>query len=65
MPADKAIRQARPVTRSELERDLWSLGVRPGAIVMAHTRISAIGWVVGGTQTIVEALLEVLCAGGR
>lgn len=46
--------------RSELERDLRALGVRAGAIVMAHTRISAIGWVVGGSQTVVEALLGVL-----
>ena len=27
---------------------------------MVHTRMSALGWVVGGTETIVRALLEVL-----
>jgi aminoglycoside 3-N-acetyltransferase len=36
------------------------LGVRPGGILMVHTRMSAIGWVVGGSQTVVEALLEAL-----
>jgi aminoglycoside 3-N-acetyltransferase len=60
MPIDRAIGQARPVTRSELERDLRSLGVQAGGILMVHSRLSAIGWVVGGSQTVVEALLEVL-----
>lgn len=31
---------------------------------MVHTRMSAIGWVVGGSQTVVEALLAVLGPGG-
>ena len=48
------------MTRSELVRDLRFLGVQPGGILMVHTRMSAIGWVVGGSQTVVEALLEVL-----
>lgn len=60
MPTDRAIGQGRPVTRSGLERDLRSLGVQAGGILMVHTRMSAIGWVVGGSQTVVEALLEVL-----
>jgi aminoglycoside 3-N-acetyltransferase len=60
MPTDRAIEQSRPVTRSELERDLRPLGVRAGAILMVHTRMSAIGWVVGGSQALVEALLDVL-----
>jgi aminoglycoside 3-N-acetyltransferase len=60
MPPDNVIHRARPVTRSQLVRDLRALGVRPGAILMVHTRTSAIGWVVGGSQTVVEALLEAL-----
>jgi aminoglycoside 3-N-acetyltransferase len=52
--------QARPVTRSELESDLRSLGIQASGILMVHTRMSAIGWVIGGSQTVVEALLEVL-----
>jgi aminoglycoside 3-N-acetyltransferase len=64
MPTDKAIAHGRPVTRSELERDLRFLGVQPGGILMVHTRMSAIGWVVGGSQTVVEALLEVLGPNG-
>lgn len=48
------------MTRSELVQGLRSLGVRAGGALMVHTRMSALGWVVGGSQTVVEALLEVL-----
>jgi aminoglycoside 3-N-acetyltransferase len=48
------------VTRSRLVADLHRLGVRPGGIAMVHTRMSAIGWVVGGSETVVRALLDVL-----
>src|SRR5207247_643568 len=57
MPTDDAIRGTRPVTWSALVRDLRALGVRDGTILMVHTRMSALGWVVGGTQTVVESLL--------
>ena len=60
MPTDNAIRRTRPVMRSELVRDFRAIGVRPGGILMVHTRTSAIGWVVGGSQAVVEALLETL-----
>ena len=53
-----------PVVRSSLGRDLRRLGVRPGAVLMVHARISALGWVVGGTGTVVLALLDVLGADG-
>ena len=56
MTGDQVPRK-RPVTRSELVRDLGSLGVRAGAILMVHTRMSAIGWVVGGAETVVRSSL--------
>ena len=49
-----------PVTRSRLVRDLRALGVNTGDIVMVHTSLSAIGWVVGGSGTVVLALLDAL-----
>lgn len=65
MPAAEVMKDTRPVTRSDLARDLRGLGVRPGGVLMVHTRMSAIGWVVGGAQTVVTALLDVLgLAGG-
>jgi aminoglycoside 3-N-acetyltransferase len=49
-----------PVTRSEIARGLRDLGVREGGVVMVHTSMSALGWVVGGEDTVVLALLDVL-----
>lgn len=37
-----------PMTRSRLAAVLSELGVRRGGIVMAHVRLSALGWMVGG-----------------
>ena len=58
MPGDKVPHGTRPVTRSELVRDLRTLGVRPEGVLMVHTRMSAIGWVVGGADVVVMALLD-------
>jgi aminoglycoside 3-N-acetyltransferase len=48
------------VTRSRLVEDLRRLGLREGGITMVHTRMSAIGWVIGAAETVVRALLEAL-----
>ncbi|MEE9229538.1 MAG: AAC(3) family N-acetyltransferase [Acidobacteriota bacterium] len=50
-----------PITKSSLQRDLNSLGVKPGLTVTVHSSLSSIGWVVGGSPTVVRALFE---AGG-
>jgi aminoglycoside 3-N-acetyltransferase len=41
-----------------LAAELRRLGVRD--TVMVHTRMSALGWVVGGSETVVRALLDAL-----
>src|ERR1700685_956494 len=64
MPAAEVMQDTRPVTRSDLARDLRGLGVPPGGVLMVHIRMSAIGWVVGGAQTVVTALLDVLGPAG-
>jgi aminoglycoside 3-N-acetyltransferase len=46
------------VTRSRLAEDLRRLGVAPGDVLMVHTRMSALGWVVGAAETVVLALLD-------
>ena len=48
------------VTGARLADDLRGLGLLPGATVMVHTRMSALGWVIGGSGTVVKALLDVL-----
>jgi aminoglycoside 3-N-acetyltransferase len=58
MPRPEHVATLTPVTRSRLVADLRALGVRPGAITMVHASLRSLGWVVGGSQTVVEALLE-------
>src|SRR5215831_4520548 len=58
VPGDSVTNSTRPVTRSKLVGDLRDLGVRPGSVLMVHTRMSAIGWVVGAAETVVRALLD-------
>jgi aminoglycoside 3-N-acetyltransferase len=46
------------VARSRLARDLEKLGLRQGGVTMVHCRMSALGRVVGGAETVVRALLD-------
>ncbi len=52
------------MARSRLVRDLENLGVKLGSVTIVHCRMSALGHVVGGAETIVRALLDVLGADG-
>jgi aminoglycoside 3-N-acetyltransferase len=45
------------VTGHEVLTALHQVGVRPGQVVMVHSALSRLGWVIGGAQTVVEALL--------
>ncbi|MEW6636785.1 MAG: aminoglycoside 3-N-acetyltransferase [Actinomycetota bacterium] len=49
-----------PVARSRLARDLVRLGLGPGGVAMVHCRMSALGHVIGGAETVVRALLDAL-----
>ena len=49
-----------PVTQASLAADLRRLGLPAGGVVLAHTRLSALGWVCGGPQAVVGALLDAL-----
>ena len=46
------------MSRSRLVCDLENLGLGPGRVTMVHCRMSALGYVVGGAETVVRALLE-------
>jgi hypothetical protein len=48
------------VARSRLARDLANLGLEAGGVAMVHCRMSALGRVVGGAETVVRALLDAL-----
>lgn len=53
-----------PRTRAGLADDLRALGVTAGQTVLLHSKLSEIGWVVGGPVTVVHALLDVLTETG-
>ena len=47
-------------TSARVAADLQRLGVRSGQLLMVHSSLSKIGYVLGGAQAIVRALIEVL-----
>lgn len=49
-----------PLTRRQLAEAVVALGVRHGNMVMLHCSLSSMGYVVGGADTVVAALLEAL-----
>lgn len=46
------------VSPSTLSRDLRTLGVSPGDVVLVHVAMSRLGWVPGGAHGVVTALLD-------
>ncbi|MDE2887224.1 MAG: AAC(3) family N-acetyltransferase [Gemmatimonadota bacterium] len=53
-----------PATVNSLQRDLRALGLRPGTVVLAHSSLSAMGWVCGGAVAVIAALQGVLESSG-
>jgi aminoglycoside 3-N-acetyltransferase len=51
-------RTAEPVTVGGMLRDLRRLGVAEGDVLLVHSSLSSIGWVCGGPQAVIEALLS-------
>lgn len=51
-------RSPEPVTHNRIVNDLDRLGVSIGDTLIVHSSLSALGYVIGGAQTVVEALLE-------
>jgi len=49
-----------PITKNRLITDLKKLGVAFGDTLMLHASVKALGWVVGGPDVVLQALLDVL-----
>lgn len=47
-----------PITVRRLHQDFRSLGIHEGDRLLVHAALSKIGWVCGGPQAVVQALLE-------
>ncbi len=57
-------RTPEPRTRATLGRDLRALGVEAGMALLVHSAPSRIGWTVGGVESAIQALMDVLTPDG-
>lgn len=62
--ANTIARADRPATVTSLTADLRRLGLVDGDVVIVHSSLSALGWVAGGPQAVVEALLGTVGSSG-
>lgn len=49
-----------PITQPMLVESFQRLGVKPGMVLITHTSLSKLGWIVGGPVALILALEEVL-----
>ncbi|MFX1448318.1 MAG: AAC(3) family N-acetyltransferase, partial [Promethearchaeota archaeon] len=54
----------KPNTMTSLKSDFRALGVRPGAVIIMHSSLSKIGWTVGGSVSVIRALMQTLTPEG-
>lgn len=50
----------RVVLKEEIIQKLREVGLEKGDAVMVHTSLTRMGYVCGGAQTVIEALMEVV-----
>ncbi|WP_337100653.1 aminoglycoside N(3)-acetyltransferase [Paenibacillus sp. YIM B09110] len=53
-----------PITVKTIVEQLRMLGVHEGDMLLVHSSLSALGWVCGGAQAVVQALLQAVGEGG-
>lgn len=58
------VRSRLPHHREGLSEDLRRVGVSEGDVVLVHSSLRSLGFVIGGPVTVVHALLDVLGPGG-
>jgi aminoglycoside 3-N-acetyltransferase len=52
------------VTRTDLVAGLREIGIETGALLQVHSSLSRLGYVEGGAETVVDALLEAVGSEG-
>lgn len=52
------------ITRSRLVSDLSKLGLVPGDTLMLHASVKTVGWIVGGPDIVIQALLDAIGPAG-
>lgn len=57
--------QGNALTKSDLIDQFKSIGIKEGDSLLVHSSLSKIGYIEGGAQTVVEALLEVVGSNGN
>ncbi len=61
----RRLRGTRPhVTKKQLINDLRKLGIQRGNIVFVHSSLKSIGFVEGGAETVIDALMETVGTDG-
>ena len=56
--------QAPGLSREAIASGLRALGLEAGSLVLVHSSLRSLGWVEGGAQTVIDALLEAVSPGG-
>ena len=57
-------RTKEPNSVDTIYRDLRRLGIESGDVVIVHSSLSSIGWVCGGAQAVISALLKAVGSDG-
>lgn len=52
------------ILKEEIIQKLREVGLEKGDAVMVHTSLKRMGYVCGGAQTVIEALMEVVGENG-
>jgi aminoglycoside 3-N-acetyltransferase len=50
--------------QTQFQKDLQSLGIRPGGVLMVHSSMRALGVLPGGAESVISGLLDVLDTDG-
>ncbi|MFB2834429.1 aminoglycoside N(3)-acetyltransferase [Floridanema evergladense] len=53
-----------PRTLETLKNDFRQLGLQPEMTIIVHSSLSSLGWVCGGSVTVIQALMDVITPNG-